>query len=382
MKKKVGIITLHGYENYGNKLQNYALQEVIKNLGYLPHTVVIQEVYKNENKCLRIFKKAIKMSFKELFKNLVEKIDKRKFYYENKALIDKRIKCFKKFSQIHLNEKFYNNSNLELEKISSEYDFFITGSDQVWNPLYIKKAPIYFLTFTEKRKRISYAPSFGRSNIPLEYKEKYKTWLSRMEFLSVREEAGAKIIHELSGKKALVLVDPTLMITKEQWLTISNKCPSKPKSKYILTYFLGISSKETEQYISNISKYYNLRIVNLVDIKDKQNYTTGPSEFIDYINSASVFFTDSFHGVVFSILMETPFVVYNRISKSSSMYSRIETLLDMFRFRCREVHNINSKDQIFNMDFSHVGPILELERKKAVDYLKEALNIEDEVNED
>ena len=110
-------------------------------------------------------------------------------------------------------------------------------------------------------------------------------------------------------------------------------------------------------------------------MKDKKTYKTGPGEFIDYINSASVFFTDSFHGVVFSILMQTPFVVYERISKSSSMYSRIETLLDMFELRSREANNARDKKDIFNIDFSHIQPILEYERKKALDYLKNALGI-------
>lgn len=376
-KKKIGIITLHGYENYGNKLQNYALQEVIKSLGFTAQTVVIRDTQTNDKKYMRKFKTAMKMSFKELYKNITTRINRRKFYYANKALIDKRTNCFKDFSQIYLTEKFYSNENSELEKVNSEYDFFITGSDQVWNPLYINKAPIYFLTFTNKSKRIAYAPSFGRSDIALEHEDRYKKWISDMARLSVREESGANIIKKLTGRDATILVDPTLMLSKKQWLLISKETPNKPKDGYILTYFLGGTSKENEMHIKAIAKQNNLKIVNMADLKDEETYKTGPGEFIDYINSASVFFTDSFHGVVFSILMETPFVVYERISKSASMYSRIETLLDMFELRSREANNARDKKDIFNIDFSHIPPILEAERNKALDYLKNALDIKD-----
>lgn len=377
LEKKIGIITLHGYKNYGNKLQNYALQEVVKSIGFALNTIVIEDVILSENNYVRKLKKITKMSFKNVCKKVFIKLKNRRFEFANKDVINNRTKCFKDFSKKYLNEVFFNNTKETLKKISNEYDYFITGSDQVWNTIYIDKMPIYFLTFTDFKKRIAYSPSFGISVIPLKYKDRYKVWLSEMKHISVREDAGAKIIYELIGKEVPVLVDPTLLLTKKQWLSISNISLNKPKGKYILTYFLGGISEEVEFKIKNTARNYNLHVVNLVDIKDKETYQTGPSEFIDYINSASVFFTDSFHGVVFSILMQTPFVVYKRISKSASMYSRIETLLKMFKFEYREEHRIKNDNQIFDIDFSHVGPILELERKKSLDYLKKALNVKE-----
>ena len=102
-------------------------------------------------------------------------------------------------------------------------------------------------------KRIAYAPSFGISKIPEEYIDRYKTWLSEMYKLSVREEAGAKIIKELTGRDAVVLVDPTLMLTKEKWLSISKRAKNKPEGKYLLNYFLGSVSKETKKKIKSIA---------------------------------------------------------------------------------------------------------------------------------
>ena len=163
------------------------------------------------------------------------------------------------------------------------------------------------------------------------------------------------------------------MISKEQWLSLSKTAINKPKGKYILTYFLGSMTKKIQSQITKIAKDNQLEIIHLADLKCKESYETGPSEFIDYIESASVFFTDSFHGVAFSILMNTPFVVYERISKSETMYSRIETLLNMFNLESREVNKINSCNQIFNMDFSGVNSVLEREREKAIVFLKESL---------
>jgi len=144
-----------------------------------------------------------------------------------------------------------------------------------------------------------------------------------------------------------------------------------------LTYFLGNVSKERKRKIKSIASKNKLKIVNLADIKDKETYVADPSEFIDYVNSVSVFLTDSFHGAVFSILLEVPFIVFNREGRLPSMNSRIDTLLSKFKLESRRANNVTDNNQIFEVDYSHVPPILEVERKKAYDYLKEALNVKD-----
>lgn len=370
--EKVGIITLNGYHNYGNRLQNYALQEIVKKLGFEVETIIIQDMHSNIN----IFTNYInKISKLKKISKIYDIVKKTLINYVNRKLINKRTRKFKDFSNKYIVEKKFNYCESDMENFTSKYNFFITGSDQVWKPTNNSRLFIYFLTFVESSKRIAYAPSFGVTNISNKHIENYKIWLTGMNKLSVREEAGAKIIKELTGRESEVLIDPTLMLSKEEWLSVSKVSSNKPKCKYILTYFLGGPTKEAEKKVKDIAEQNNLEIINLVDFKDKETYITGPSEFIDYINSASVFFTDSFHGVVFSILLQTPFVIYERVSKSASMYSRIETLLDMFNLRAREAHNIKDNDEIFEMDFTHVTPILELERKKAINYLKDALEV-------
>lgn len=373
--KKVAIITLNGYFNYGNRLQNYALQESIKKLGFEVETIINDTKFnkENTNKISKI-KKLKQKNMKELYEILNKKIEN----YLYKDLKQQRTQIFKDFSLEHITETNFSISENNIPNdLSNRYDFFVTGSDQVWNPNYRKGSSIEFLTFAPREKRIAYAPSFGISEIPDKYIKNYRLWLSEMSHLSVREEMGARIIKELTGKEVPVLLDPTMLLTKEEWLSISKVPSNKPIKGYLLTYFLGEVPKERKKLLRDIAKGNNLEIVNLAQVKDKTPFLSGPSEFIDYINSASIFCTDSFHGAVFSILLETPFIVFNRKGKSPSMSSRIETLLRTFKLESRAAENIHSNRQIFEVDYSHVLPILQKERNKSINYLKNALNLAD-----
>lgn len=377
--KKVAIITLNGYYNYGNRLQNFALQEVVKSLGFNVETII------NANKPLQIknsglisqAKKIRNKSLIEIIKKINARIKLVVFKSENEKNELARTKIFMEFTQNYIKETTFSISENNIPNdLSDSYDYFITGSDQVWNPDYLYDSSINFLTFAEKHKRIAFSPSFGVSEIKPEHVENYKEWISGMHKLSVREDAGAKIIKDLTGREAPVLVDPTLLITKEKWLSIDKEAANKPKGKYLLTYFLGGVPNNYKGQIKNIVKENNLEVINLGEIREKATYRTGPSEFIDYVNSCSIFCTDSFHGVVFSILMGKPFIVYERVG-GSSMYSRINTLLDKFDLHSRKAENIKSNNDALNIDFTDVAPILEAEHKKALDYLKNALNVKD-----
>ncbi|GAA0343343.1 polysaccharide pyruvyl transferase family protein [Oceanobacillus oncorhynchi subsp. oncorhynchi] len=377
MSGKVGIVTLNGYVNYGNRLQNYALQEVIKTYDYNVETVWV-EIKRNNTKDIPASVKAKnillaspKGNFQRIQSKVVGKL------YKNE-LDKKRKNIFREFSNKYITETSYKvNENNVPDNLDDEFDYFVVGSDQVWNPVFRKDNPLYFLQFASKHKRISYAPSFGMSFIPDEYRQKYAKWLGEMESLSAREEAGAKIIKELTERDAPVLVDPTLLLTKEDWLNIAEKPKTFSSDKYLLTYFLGEIDKNKKKMIKEISEQNDLKVVNLAQANERDTYLSGPSEFIYLINNADLFITDSFHGVVFSILFETPFIITDRNSKFPSMNSRIETLLSMFNLIERHISNINisNANDLFNIDFSHVPEILENERGKSRKYLSEALDL-------
>lgn len=372
---KVGIVTLNGYFNYGNRLQNYALQEVIEKLGFDCETIINKTNLQKQ-------KSSVKKSSIDVFleKNLKEKIDMIN-YKINKNKIkecnENRYDIFVKFSKKYINETSFSISTNYIPKdLKNRYKYFMSGSDQVWNPNDSMVSEINFMTFAPKYKRLTYAPSFGVSKIPQQYKEDYKNWLDGIENISVREQEGAKIIKDLTGKDAIVVVDPTMLLTKEQWMSIAKKHDNKPNKKYLLTYFLGGISKEVNKKIKKIAKQNNLQVVNLATLKDKKYYATGPSEFIDYINDASLFMTDSFHGCVFSVLLETPFIVCDRLghTKEQNMSSRIETFLEKFQLQSRKFDRVTD-EILFEKNYIEANEILEIERKKSWHYLEGVLEI-------
>lgn len=378
---KVAIITINDYNNYGNRLQNYATQEVLKSIGLSVKTIITDVEYEehssnNKNSLVSKLFKLKNMPTKMLCKKIKDKAWYKIHKQHINDSIKKRLERFKEFTKNNICETNYHISQSNISKaLADEFDYFIVGSDQVWNPTFRYGCSIDFLTFAPTYKRIAYAPSFGVDEIPSKYVENYSRWLSEMHRLSVREESGAKVIKKLTDREAQVLIDPTLMLSKEKWLSISKKDEFKPNGKFLLTYFLGDISEETKKEIKQISMRNKLSIVNLGSIKDIKRYKVGPSEFIDYINSASVLFTDSFHGCVFSILFGTPFVVLERMGDLASMNSRIDTLLKTFKLDDRRKCNIGFDGQIFHADYQHVSTTLENEREKAIDYLKEALNL-------
>jgi hypothetical protein len=376
--KKVAIVTLIGYENYGNRLQNYATQEVIKNLGFEAKTLIYYKRVKPEKEPLHISLKRKILSFcnmtnKERYLAFQNKLTH--LLYKN--LIYKRNKAFKLFTEKNINETGIIYDDYVFNNLAEDYDFFLTGSDQVWHP-FNKDKPLYFLIFAPKQKRIAYASSFGVTELPENCIETYKKYISEIPYLSVREQSGVEIIKKLTGRDAAVLVDPTMMLTKERWMSISKPAAYKPPKRYILVYFLGKISNEAKKAIKKIATRKDLDIVYIANFKDKKKYVADPVEFIYYINSADIVLTDSYHGTIFSILFEKPFVVFDRIHKGPSMITRIDTLLAKFNLESRRWKNMKdiNMNVIFEMDFSHISSILEDERKKALNFLKKALNVE------
>jgi hypothetical protein len=370
--KRVGILTLSGYFNYGNRLQAYATQETIKQLGFDADIIITKDILPFKENRIKRKTKIIYNDYK-IFLNRIKGSPSPYNRIKRRGYI-KREKPFINFSKKYLSEKFYSNEKY-FNKISDNYNFFIAGSDQIWNPNYLnrEKASIYFLTFAPRDKRIAYAASFGISNIPAKYMNDYKKWLSGIKNISVRENAGAKIINNLIGITPPVLIDPTLMLSKKEWLSISKIHVNKPRENYLLTYFVGGMDDKIKTKIKKISLDYNLKIIKLADLGDKKRIKTDPSEFIDYINSAKMFLTDSFHGVIFSIIMKTPFIVFERNDKKNSMFSRIDTLLKKFKLEGRKIGDINLNNQIFDIDFSHIQPILEYEQNKTINFLEDVL---------
>lgn len=366
MKKKLGIVTINDYSNYGNRLQNYALQEFLKSFDYEVNTITNLPHKKDFKVKIANFKLAIS----KLNKELIYKLQKKKLVKENAELIERKINNFKKFTTTYIKEKNYNHLT---EENLNEYEYFITGSDQIWNPYFRKGNANDFLVFAPKEKRLSYAPSFGVSKIPKYYENLYKEWLLGFSDISVREASGQLLVNELSNQKATVLLDPTLMLEKKEWENLFKKEKVKNlSSKFILTYFLGDIPKEAQKYLDEISKNEKIKVINIASFDDKENYDLDPADFLQLIDSANLFLTDSFHGVVFSVIFDTPFIVFDREDNSPSMNSRIDNLLSKLLLENKKAEFIE-KNQIFTADYSQAKVIIKNEKQISIDYLTKKL---------
>lgn len=361
---KVGIITIVDNDNYGNRLQNYAVQKVLKNLNVDSETINY-EVSLNKNMNSIIY----------LLKLLKRKIGKLKRYIKNNnkklELSKKRKNNFIKFGE---NIKIKNRPLLLInKKINNKYDYFLVGSDQIWNPNFGRIGDVEFLTFADKNKRIAYVPSFGVENIAEQYNHFCGEALKNFKAVSVREEAGKKIVKNLTDREDIeVLVDPTMTLSKEEWIQLAKRPDCLKTDNFIFCYFLGNISNERMRYIEKITNYEDIKIINILD-KNSEFYAMGPSEFIYLINNAKLICTDSFHACIFSILLRKEFIIFDRDDKLESMNSRIDTLLNKFNLESRKYENIQKG--LNKIDYSGTEDILEIERQKSYDFLKKAMGI-------
>lgn len=366
---KIAIITINDNNNYGNRLQNYALQQFLKEL-----CVSIDSIWYDRKEDCILNRKF--WNWKSIIKYIINRKNFREYankYYLRDVL---RVYNIRKFTQKYIHTKY----DFTIKKnINDEYDYFITGSDQVWNPNFWYEKEKYstarFLKFASKDKRIAYAASIAIPEIPKDKEQFFKDSLNEMKAISMREKAGAKLVKNLTGREVPVLVDPTILLSKEEWQKIEMLPEWYSGEKYILTYFLGNSSPVIEK----IAKKNNWKIYNLMDKDNFDLYTSRVEEFLYLIDHAQLVATDSFHACVFSILMNTPFLVVNRQEKGmADMTSRIDTLMELFGYQDRYIINGKcdlSDEEILHMDFSKVKDIQEREKKRSIAYMKEALNI-------
>lgn len=371
--KKICIITLYGNNNFGNKLQSYAVQSLIKNKMGFECEIIKYKEYQKDTFYKRNYRKIF--NFKYLYGRFVNKIKRKK--YATKII--QREKLFKDFNKYLGYRKEVIDSNDKLKDLNSTYDYFIFGSDQIWNIGAFKFYDLAFGTHFDSDKKIAFSASFGIDKIPDIYIHKYSKALKDFHSISLRENEGKQIIEKICNRKdAIVVLDPTMNISCKEWNKISKKPVGIEKKiekyeGYILNYFLGNFKKNTKDYINKIAKKHNFKIINILDEKD-DFFISGPSEFLWLEKHASLICTDSFHSCVFSILFKVPFIVFNREDGQkgkSSTNSRIDTLLNKFQFEDR-YFDINKKIDYLKCDFSHVENILEKEKIRSIEYLKKS----------
>lgn len=354
--KKIGILTINDYTNLGNRLQNYAVQEILKNFTDNVETI--------ENKKVKKYQK-----LRTFIGDIIKSVSPKSFH--------KRYIRFAKFNKKIKTSKIIIYENNIPKDLKDKYDYFITGSDQVWNPNFARLTSIDLLSFANPEQKISFSASFGINELPESKKEFTKENLETFKAISVREDAGKKIVEDLTGRKDVqVLVDPTMLLTIEDWDKVAKKPKQLKTDKYILNYFLGELSEKRKAEIDRIAKENDCEVINILD-KNNPFYCTGPSEFLYLEKHAFLVCTDSFHSSVFAILYNTPFIVFNREDDTVPMNSRIETLINKFNLRNREYNGKEITKENLNHDYTEAYKILEEERKKSIKFLRQALDIEE-----
>ena len=351
---KIGILTFTEGYNYGNKLQNYALLKYLKNNFSC-------EV-KTVNNCIaqgsRLKKAKILLTWA---------IPSKKHYMYWKRLIR-----FKEFNKLYL--------NLTKEKLTaanesfSEVDCFVCGSDQIWNPYYYSSIDLLTGKLQVPKRSISYAASFGISEIPKDKQKEFADALQNLEAISVREEQGIAICKELGCVECRVNIDPTFLLLKEEWLKVIKEPNRKVPSKYVLTYFLGKIEEENEKLINNFCKENSVKRIDLNSVKNLDWFDITPFEFLYLIKNAEFVFTDSFHASVFSIIFGKQFLTGERVSNNNNrMSSRIDTLFSTFSCENHRIETFDGDIDALKLDNAKIENIIRYERNRTKEYFLNTL---------
>lgn len=371
MVNRVAIMTWYCFNNYGTVLQVYSLRKMIQSLG-VDTVDVIQYIPKHKRKSiLKRFtydnlKTKITVANDIRIQNLIKEKDNKFDVFREKYLT--------------LSPKAYSPTDLFM--LNDIYDKFVCGSDQIWSPLVFDEN--YFLTFVKNdSKKIAYAPSMGLSSIDsFDVKDQIKQYVAKIPYLSVRETYGQDIIKKYTGLNAKVVLDPTLLYTKEEW-NRKFSLENNDLGDYVLFYELGNNPKHY-----NLAKMYakntNCKLIvvpgTFLDYtkKDCEIYNASPVEFMELIYNAKMVITDSFHSTIFAINFNKPFITLKRFKDTKkSQNSRIYSILQMLNLTNRlYADNLNYFLENSDIDYTEVNEILKKRRKESLEYLKSALNSE------
>lgn len=315
--KKIATLTINSSLNYGAVLQSYALNCYLNLQGYEAKVINYTCFRGHDNRnSWQKFRSIIWRNWIRPFMQDTQRIKKTELF-KNKIIFTQPFPSFQ-----------------SLAEIAKDYDVYIVGSDQVWNPRMAGEDTNWFLHFTSQKK-IAYAASFGLSVLPSQYMDKYASYIKHLYAISVREESAATLIENMGLTRPQVVMDPIFLLKREQWEQIA----IFPKQqKYILCYYMqGFPAveKKMRALAKKYAREYNCRILNI----GKREYSQfffwennlrgiGPAEFVGLIANAEMVITNSFHGTAFSVLFDKKFIsVVNTSLGRKDLSSRIVDLL-------------------------------------------------------
>lgn len=381
-KPKIGIMTYYAVQNYGAALQAFAVQQNIKKFGVETEFLSFFDKHNESTESQSGSVLSILLKNKELRNNIL-------FHFPRYVRVRRHTKSnaigFSTFKNKYLNssvEPYYEYDDLKLA--NNRYCGFVTGSDMVWTPIGQNLAS-YFLQFADKEKRFSYAPSLtGCHTFSKEDAYNIKQYLEEMNIISCREQEGVDYVKQNTGRDATLVVDPTLLFSKEEWRKELNITSQKPKKPYILCYNFGGLPKNIEKEVYRIAKEKKMD-VRFVPLNYKESASElklgyhgpyGPREFVELFLNASFCVTNTFHGFLFSLISENPFVVIHREKGNAwkANESRISNLMEILGVSDRYIElDDNIDNKYLTIDYTLVNQKVRKRRESSLLYLQKVV---------
>lgn len=338
MVKKVAIITYSRAYNYGSALQTFALNCFLRSLGNDVKT--IDYTTRKQRDIYKLFEPITGVL--SVFRNVHSLM--------NYSKLDKHKKNFDEFLSRNVP---MTAKTQKLESLNGDFDYFVCGSDQIWNVQCTDFNPNYMLSFvTDKQKCVAYAPSLGAGACNELTKETISQYTSRFKALSSREIKSSSIIESATQRQVEKVLDPVFLLSSNEWSQIASD--KLLKGDYILGYFIG-DVAGMRDFAEQLSKSRNLPVVviykNLRDLKYnfKNYYEVGPAEFVSLVKNASYVVTNSFHAVSFSLIYKKDFWAFVEPGSSDT---RVSDLLDGVGLNDRIVNNCQSNDFLKAIPYS------------------------------
>lgn len=360
---KIGIITQPLINNYGGILQNYALQTILKRLDCLPTTL------NSEHTPLELSRTHFVASY---LKRLLKRLLGKRQMFLNPLAEDRYVfttcPSIKKFLDNHISKVDINGDLIKFPELTRSYDGFVVGSDQIWRPLYSPNILNLFLDFAgEDKIKVAYAASFGtdRWEYSLGLTEKAKLLVHRFNGISVRENSGVRLCKENLGVDAIHVLDPTMLLSKDDYLKL---CTNHDiHGKYIAVYFLDKNSMK----VGAVEEYAQKHNLNIKYIGERSlNDCQSIEDWLDAISKAEMVVTDSFHGSVFSIIFNRPFVTFYNHERGNA---RLESLLSDFDLLSNIVTPNSMNKANIEVDWKKVNKKIQERRKMSLNFLQNAL---------
>jgi len=391
---KIGIVTFVKADNYGAELQAYALQKYLNNQGYDAEVLDIEKEVGVLESSTATYLTAIINRFKYyglvrgilsvinlVYFKLISKVAN--IRHKNQVKFKKDV--FNNFFSTYIKHSPCQYTLDKLRKVNDlPYDILIAGSDQIWNFMQTNYLDVFFLNIcqTSEIRRIAYAPSFGVSKLPSDKVDMYREYIKKLDAISVREYDGIEIVRQCLSKNAKLVLDPTLLLNREEWVSFIGKRDYLPAGeKYVVIYTLS-GSRYIYQLAKMIASKLGANVINIksgfsrwkgedgiVDITD-----AGPCEFISIYDRAVYVITDSFHGTAFAVNFNIPFTTL--LNPVSTINSRALSFLKLTGTEDRLIYDDGSNliPDSLEVDFEMVNARIDHLRKESHNYLIDSIS--------